>query len=49
MKRPKHLPAVDHSAMRAASMSSAAGVQPSKLIGQQPSPACRVFREYGCK
>jgi hypothetical protein len=49
MKRPKQLPAVERNTTSSASSSATAGVQPSKLVGKQPSPACRALAGYGCK
>jgi hypothetical protein len=47
MKRPKQLPAVDRNSTRSAS-TGVPGVHPSKLVGKQPSPACRALAGYGC-
>jgi hypothetical protein len=50
MKCPKQLPAVERPARSSTSFIAAtAGVRPSTLIGKQPSPACRLLSEYGCK
>lgn len=48
MKRPKQLPAIDRKSANAASAAAAAGVRPSKLVGRQPSPACRLLADYRC-
>jgi hypothetical protein len=49
MKRPKQLPSVDRKGSGAASSTSGkGGVYPATLVGQQPTPACRLLSEYGC-
>ena len=48
MRYPRQRPAIQRIATRSAASATSAGVAASKLVGKQPTPACRAIAGYGC-